>query len=67
MAERDRALEFAIRAGEEDNAAWAMLVGGEIALARGRAAGGRAMIEQAAEEARRRAMVALLARCAEAL
>jgi tetratricopeptide (TPR) repeat protein len=55
------------QSGEAGNQAWAMLRAGEAILALGRPNEAQAMLEQAQEEARRKAMLPLLRRCAEAL
>ena len=55
------------RSGEAGNWAWAQFRAGEAALALERPVEAKATIEQAAEEARHKAMLPLLRRCAEAL
>jgi tetratricopeptide (TPR) repeat protein len=55
------------RSGEAGNQAWAMLRAGETILALGRPIEAKAMLEQAREEARQKAMLPLLRRCAEVL
>jgi class 3 adenylate cyclase/tetratricopeptide (TPR) repeat protein len=55
------------RSGEAGNQAWAMLRAGEAILALGRPNEAQAMLEQVQEEARRKAMLPLLRRCAETL
>jgi tetratricopeptide (TPR) repeat protein len=55
------------RSGEAGNRAWAQLRVGEAALALGRPIEAKAMLEQAGEEARQKAMLPLLRRCAEVL
>ena len=55
------------RSGEAGNRAWAQLRAGEAALALGRPIEAKAMLEQAGEEARQKAMLPLLRRCAEVL